>query len=68
MKAGRIKVKVASSHPRTDRRILRTRDALGDALVALMQEKKFDEITVQDVPEWGVQHSTYTIATKMICS
>ncbi|HVF21430.1 MAG TPA: TetR/AcrR family transcriptional regulator [Pyrinomonadaceae bacterium] len=27
----------------------RTRDALGDALVALMQEKPFDTITVQDV-------------------
>ena len=62
MKAGRIKVKVASSHPRTDRRILRTREALGDALVALMQEKKFDEITVQDVLDRaGVARSTFYV-------
>src|SRR5512138_2151397 len=32
-----------------DRRILRTRDRLGDALIALIQEKKFDDITVQEV-------------------
>jgi AcrR family transcriptional regulator len=32
-----------------DRRVRRTRDALGDALVALMHEKPFDEITVQHV-------------------
>jgi AcrR family transcriptional regulator len=32
-----------------DVRVRRTRDALGDALVALMQEKQFDSITVQDV-------------------
>jgi AcrR family transcriptional regulator len=34
---------------KTDARVRRTRDALGDALVALMQEKPFDTITVQDV-------------------
>src|SRR5678816_1262765 len=34
---------------KTDARVRRTRDALGDALVALMQEKPFDSITVQDV-------------------
>ena len=34
---------------KTDRRILRTRDTLGDALVALMHEKNFDDITVQEV-------------------
>jgi AcrR family transcriptional regulator len=28
---------------------VRTRDTLGDALVALMQERDFDEITVQDL-------------------
>lgn len=37
------------SFPKTDRRIRRTRNALGDALVALIQEKPFDTITVQDV-------------------
>lgn len=35
--------------PKMDRRVQRTRDALGDALVALIQEKPFDTITVQDV-------------------
>ena len=34
---------------REDARVRRTRDALGDALVALMQEQPFDTITVQDV-------------------
>jgi AcrR family transcriptional regulator len=33
----------------TDRRILRTRDTLGDALMELMHEKAFDDITVQEV-------------------
>ena len=32
-----------------DRRILRTRDRLGDALIELIQEKPFDSITVQEV-------------------
>ena len=32
-----------------DARVRKTRDALGDALVNLMQEKSFDSITVQDV-------------------
>jgi AcrR family transcriptional regulator len=32
-----------------DSRVRRTRDALGDALVALMQEKPFDSITVQHI-------------------
>ncbi len=43
------KNKAAVSQRKTDRRILRTRDTLGDALVALMHEKNFDDITVQDV-------------------
>lgn len=34
-----------------DRRVQRTRDSLGDALVALMHEKPYDEITVQEVLE-----------------
>lgn len=37
------------SVPKTDRRILRTREQLGDALVQLILEKPFDAITVQDV-------------------
>ncbi len=45
---------------KTDRRILRTRDTLGDALVALMHEKNFDDITVQDVLDRaGVGRSTF---------
>jgi AcrR family transcriptional regulator len=35
--------------PNVDRRARRTRDALGDALVELMQERPFKSITVQDV-------------------
>jgi len=43
-----------------DRRIRRTRDRLGDALVALMQEKPFDDIKVQDVLDRaGVGRSTF---------
>jgi len=40
---------LANLQKKTDARVRRTRDALGDALVALMQEKPFDTITVQDV-------------------
>jgi AcrR family transcriptional regulator len=43
-----------------DARVRRTRDALGDALVALMQEKAFDTITVQDVLDRAqVSRSTF---------
>ena len=41
MTAGRIKQKAAASRRKTERRILRTRDTLGDALIALMQERNF---------------------------
>ena len=34
---------------KVDARVRKTRDALGDAIVALMQERPFDAITVQDV-------------------
>ncbi len=34
---------------RKDRRVVRTRDRLGDAFMALVQEKPFDTITVQNV-------------------
>jgi len=40
---------LVASNKKTDARVRRTRDALGDALVALMQEKPFETITVQDV-------------------
>ena len=41
--------KGAPSAPKVDRRVRRTRNALGDALIALMQEKPFESITVQHV-------------------
>ena len=40
---------LVASNKKTDARVRRTREALGDALVALMQEKPFETITVQDV-------------------
>ena len=46
--------------PRLDRRARRTRDALGDALVALMHEKPYDAITVGEVLERArVARSTF---------
>ena len=53
-------VPLAPSTKKTDARVRRTRDALGDALIALMQEKPFDTITVQDVLERAhVSRSTF---------
>lgn len=46
--------------PKVDRRVRRTRDALGDALMALIQEKSFETITVQHVLDRaGVGRSTF---------
>ncbi len=60
MKAVRTKGKSATPRRKTDRRVLRTRDTLGDALVVLMQEKNFDEITVCEVLDRaGVGRSTF---------
>ena len=43
-----------------DKRVLRTRHALGGALMALVTEKPFDTITVQDVLDRaGVSRSTF---------
>src|SRR5215470_10116470 len=43
-----------------DARVKRTRDALGDALIALMQEKPFEEVTVQQVLDRaGIGRSTF---------
>ena len=39
----------AAQNGKMDRRIRRTRDQLGGAIMALVQEKDFDTITVQDV-------------------
>jgi AcrR family transcriptional regulator len=52
--------KTTESARKTDRRIQRTRDALGDALITLMHEKPFDTITVQDVLDLAeVSRSTF---------
>ena len=51
-----------SSKPKMDRRVRRTRDRLGDALVALMQEKPFATITVQELLDRaGVSRSTFYV-------
>ena len=53
-------LRLAGSKKKTDARVRRTRDALGDALIALMQEKPFDTITVQDVLDRArVSRSTF---------
>ncbi len=60
MKARRSKTAV--SHGKKDRRVVRTRDRLGDALVALMREKNFEEITMQEVlNRAGVGRSTFYV-------
>jgi AcrR family transcriptional regulator len=52
--------KTADSTRKTDRRVQRTRDVLGDALITLMHEKPFDTITVQDVLDLAeVSRSTF---------
>ena len=53
-------MRLAPSKKKLDARVQRTRDALGDALIALMQEKPFDTITVQDVLDRAhVSRSTF---------
>lgn len=53
-------LRLAPDKKKTDARVRRTRDALGDALIALMQEKPFDTITVQDVLDRAhVSRSTF---------
>ncbi len=45
---------------KTDRRVLHTRNVLGDALIALIQEKPFEDITVQQVLDRaGIGRSTF---------
>ncbi len=53
-------VPLAPAKKKMDARVQRTRDALGDALIALMQEKPFDTITVQEVLDRAhVSRSTF---------
>ena len=62
VKSGPSKERQKAIRPGKDRRVLRTRDTLGDALVALMQEKNFDDITVQDLlNRAGVGRSTFYV-------
>jgi AcrR family transcriptional regulator len=44
-----VSEKPAESGRKPDNRVQRTRDRLGDAMIALILEKPFDSITVQDV-------------------
>jgi AcrR family transcriptional regulator len=51
-----VRKKVLSSDPR----VLRSRRALGDALVDLLHERRFDDITVQDILDRaGVGRATF---------
>lgn len=51
---------VHNQDPRTDARVRRTRDRLAEALMALIEEKPFDAITVQEVLDLaGVGRSTF---------
>ena len=62
MKTKKAKTRQAKLVPKTDRRILRTRNRLGDALMALLEERSFDKITVQDVLDRaGVGRSTFYV-------
>ena len=50
----------ARTAAKPDRRIRRTRDTLGDALIQLMQEQPFDSITVQHVLDRaGISRATF---------
>ncbi len=44
-----VRQRTAQSRSKTDQRVLRTRQALGRALVQLMLERKFDDIKVQQI-------------------
>lgn len=51
---------IEDSGKKEDARVRRTRDRLGDALVDLLVQKPFDDITVQDVlGRAGVSRSTF---------
>jgi len=39
------------TEPKNDRRILRTRKLLWEALIAIIQEKEYSEITIQDIAD-----------------
>lgn len=50
----------SSAAQKVDRRVVRTRDRLGDALIQLLLTKPFDDVTVQDVLDHArVSRSTF---------
>src|SRR3954463_13974337 len=52
--------RVVVSDRSSDLRVRRTRDRLGDALVELLLQKSFDEVTVQEILDRaGVSRSTF---------
>lgn len=54
--------KPTRGRPTADRRIERTRNRLGNALIALIQEKPIDQVTVRDVlNRAGVGRSTFYV-------
>ena len=58
--SGNAKPDATRKPGKLDRRVLRTRNALGDAIVSLLQEKPFDSITVQQVLDRAkVSRSTF---------
>ena len=60
--AGKTTKRRSKTPSKTDRRIVRTRNLLGDALMALLEERNFDEISVQDVlNRAGVGRSTFYV-------
>ena len=62
MKTKKAKTPHTKPVGKTDRRIVRTRNKLGDALMALLEERNFDDITVQEVLDRaGVGRSTFYI-------
>ena len=55
-----MKTSARNTKRKKDTRVLRTRDRLGDALIELMHEKPFEEITVQHVLDRArVSRSTF---------
>ena len=57
-------------HGKPDERVRRTHERLGSALVALIQEKSIDDVTVQEVLDRAsvVPRFIFTSATRMTCS
>lgn len=60
MTAPNLKAPKKKQPAKTDARVIRTRNQLGDAIIQLMQQQPFEEITVQHVLDRaGVSRSTF---------